>query len=230
MRRRAFPLVVLSVLASACDASFNRDLVIAAQGRASGATTVNGRVEVGNGAQVSGDLRTVNGSIAVGTDARTRDLATVNGAVAVGARAQTGDVVSVNGNVELAGQVKASGALRTVNGSLRVAGGTIVEGEVRTVNGAIDLRGTTVRGTVGNHAGDVRLLDGSLVEGDLVLDAPDHPGERVDAVVIGVGAQVRGTLRALRPVRLYVHPSARLAAVVGATPIPFEGTDVTPDR
>jgi hypothetical protein len=135
----------------------------------------------------------------------------------------------VNGSVAVGTGAHISGSLGAVNGALRGAGGAIIDGDVRTVNGPIELRGVTVRGAVGNHAGDVRLLDGTLVEGDLELKEPDHSSKHSDAVVIGVGVQVRGVLRAARPVRLFVHPSARLAHIEGATAVAFEGTDVAGD-
>jgi hypothetical protein len=229
MRNRVFVVGVVAALA-ACDASFNRDLLVEAGAHAGGGHTINGRVEVGARAEVGGALRTVNGTVAVAGDARTGDLATVNGAIVIGPRAQVGELASVNGSIEVGSGSRVGGSVGTVNGGLRAAGGTIVEGEVSTVNGGIDLRGTTVRGSVTNHAGDLRLLDGTLVEGDVLLEAPDHPLGRVDTVVVGVGAQVRGALRVARPIKLFVHPSARLARVEGAQPIPLEGTDVQPDR
>jgi hypothetical protein len=213
-----------------CDGGLNRDIAVAAGERgASGGFTVNGRIEVGADAEVAGDLRTVNGSVRVARQARTRDLDSINGSITLAERVQVGGVATVNGSVAVGTGARIAGSLGAVNGSVRGAGGAIVDGDVRTVNGSIELRGVTVRGQVGNHAGDVRLLDGTLVEGDLELAEPDHGNKRSDAVVIGVGVQVRGALRASRPVRLFVHPSARLGSIEGATAVAFEGTDVAGD-
>lgn len=229
MRRLALAMVVFaSASLAGCDSSLNRELFIAAGAKGQhGATTVNGRISVGVGAEVVSDLRTVNGAVSVGKGARLRDLDSVNGSIEVGDDVGAGRIATVNGDLTLGMRAKVGGELRTVNGRLRADGGSIVDGDVRTVNGPIELRGVTVRGRVENHAGDLRLLDGTLVEGDVWLAASDRDSGTVDVVVIGVGAQVRGTLRAERPIRLFVHPSARLARVEGVQPQPFEGTDVT---
>ena len=230
MRSTALALVVLaSASLAGCDASLNREVHVApgAKGQP-GATIVNGRIVVGAEAEVVSDLRTVNGAVAVGRGARLKDLDAVNGSIEVGDDVAAGRIATVNGDLSLGMRAKVGKQLQTVNGRLRAGGGSIVDGDVGTVNGPIELRGVTVRGSVANHAGDLRLLDGTLVEGDVRLAAPDgaHPG--TDVVVEGVGVQVRGTLYAERPVRLFVHPSARLARVEGVEPQPLEGTDVPP--
>lgn len=230
MRKLAPAILSLVLGLAACDGGLNRDIKVAAGARdARGGFTVNGRIDVGGEAVVTSDLRTVNGAVRIGAGARIRDLNTINGAVTLADEAQAGSVATVNGTLAVGAGARIGGSLGTVNGALRGAGGTIVDGDVRTVNGSIDLRGVTVRGAVGNHAGDLRLLDGTLVEGDVELAAPDHSGKRSDAVVIGVGVQVRGTLRAERPIRLFVHPSARVGRIEGAVPVAFEGTDVAGD-
>jgi DUF4097 and DUF4098 domain-containing protein YvlB len=230
MRSPALVMVVLaSALLAACDTSLNREVVIAAGAKGQhGATTVNGGITVGRDAEVVADLRTVNGAVEVGSGAKLHDLDAVNGSITVGDDVGAGRVATVNGDLTLGMRDRIGKELRTVNGRLRAGGGSVVDGDVTTVNGPIELRGVTVRGQVANHAGDLRLLDGTLVEGDVVLAAPDGASATTDVVVIGVGAQVRGTLRAERPIKLFVHPSARLARVEGVTPQPFEGTDVPP--
>lgn len=232
MRRSAPVVVTLCLatwlaLAAGCDASLNSDIHVPAAATAQrGAVTVNGRVVVGRDAEVVGNLRTVNGSVSIGTGSRLRDLNSVNGSIEVGDRGQVGAVATVNGDIAVGRRVKLSGDLTTVNGRIQIDGGSVVEGDVRSVNGPLELRGATVHGSVANHAGDVRLLDGTLIEGDLRLAPPDQLGTTQDIVVIGVGAHVRGTLRAERPIRLFVHPSARIGRVEGVEPQLLEGTDV----
>lgn len=219
----------LAFTLSGCDVTANRDLVVPHAAKdAAGGFTVNGRISVGAEAEVSGDLRTVNGSVQIGPGARLHDLDTVNGIVEVADEVAVGRVAAVNGDVALGMRVKAGKSVSTVNGRLRIAGGSVVDGDVSTVNGPLELRGVTVRGGVANHGGDVRLLDGALIEGDVVLGEPDGSRGAEDIVVIGVGVQVRGVLRAERPIVLYVHHSARLGRVEGVTPRPLEGTDVPP--
>lgn len=221
-------LVLTSTLTlAACEFGVNRDLEFAAGSRAAGAQTINGRIQVGSAAVIDGDLATVNGRIEVAADASVHDLRTVNGSIRVGAGVKGRNLSGVNARLELGERVELSGSATTVNGSIVSEGSTVIQGEVATVNGDILLRGTRVGRGVSNHLGDVRLLDGTLVEGDLLLEAPDLTGSvRTSLVVIGVGAQVRGVVRAERPIELHVHPTAKLGVVQGATPIPFQGTDV----
>ncbi len=230
MRNRALAMLSLALGLAGCDGALNRDIAIADGVRnASGGITVNGRIDVGSGAEVIGDLRTVNGGVRIGSGAHTRDLDSINGSITLAERVQAGSVATVNGALVVGGGCRIGGSLGAVNGSVKGAGGAIVDGDVRTVNGPIELRGVTVRGRIGNHAGDVRLLDGTQVEGDVELAEPDHASKRSDAVVVGVGVQVRGVLRAARPIRLFVHPSARIGRIEGATAVAFQGTDVAGD-
>jgi hypothetical protein len=227
MRSSAPVALSLCICLVACDGGLNRDIVVVAGASgAKGGFTVNGRIEVGDRAEVGSDLRTVNGSVQVGAGAHTRDLDSINGSITLAERVQTGAVSTVNGALAVGSGARVAGSLGAVNGGVRGAGGSIVDGDVRTVNGPIELRGVTVKGHVGNHSGDLRLLDGSLVEGDVLLEEPDQASKHSDVVVVGVGVQVHGVLRVERPVRLFVHPSARIGRVEGATPVAFEGTDV----
>jgi DUF4097 and DUF4098 domain-containing protein YvlB len=226
-RHRICTAFALSVLVAGCDLSVNRDIDVPAGARSGGAATINGRIAVGAGAVVEGDLRSVNGRIEIGSDARVRDLNTVNGSLRLADGATATSVIGVNARLDLGERVEVAGDVATVNGAINVGGSSVLHRHVIAVNGDILLRGVRVAGAVRNQLGDLRLLDGTQVEGDVVLEMPDHSGEAwTSTVVIGVGVQVRGTLRAERPIKLYIHPTAKVASVEGATPQSYQGTDV----
>lgn len=192
-----------------------------------------------------GSLETVNGSIHVEAKARTGNIETVNGSIDVAAGAQVGDVETVNGGIEAGVDVNA-GSLETVNGRIRIEGrnrvgsietvnGSVFAGRgsdvahgVETVNGAIGLVDTDVGGDVNTVNGDVTIGIDSHVRGGLTVEKPRGGGfgitfkPRVPRIVIGPGAVVDGPLVFKREVKLYVHTTARIGAVTGATPVAFD--------
>jgi hypothetical protein len=73
------------------------------------------------------------------------------------------------------------------------------------------------------------VLDGSVVSGRILVEKPNggwfnnNSNHRVPKIVIGAHSEVRGELRFEREVELFVHESARIGAVVGASPTRFSG-------
>jgi len=97
-----------------------------------------------------------------------------------------------------------------VNGGIRLDGGS-VQGVIRTVNGDITLGR-------GAHAGGIEI------------DAPSRgwwswSSEKLPRVVIGRDARVSGPMVFKREVRLFVHATASIGDVRGATAVRFEGDD-----
>ena len=109
----------------------------------------------------------VNGNISVGANATvTGNMKTVNGNVRVAEGARIEAVSTVNGGISLASDVKAQ-SLTTVNGSLRVGEKSAVDGDIEAVNGSIGLaKGTDVSENVGNVNGQIEL-SGAAVSGNL---------------------------------------------------------------
>lgn len=199
-----------------------------------------------------GNLETVNGSIHVEAKASTGNIETVNGSVELAAGAQVGNVETVNGGIKADVDVNA-GSLETVNGAIRVEGrnrvggietvngsifagrGSDVTRDVETVNGAIGLVDTDVGGSVSTVNGDVTIGIDSHVRGGLTIEKPRGGGmgitfkPRVPRIVIGPGAVVDGPLVFKREVKLYVHRTARIGAVTGATAIAFDGPTAPKD-
>jgi DUF4097 and DUF4098 domain-containing protein YvlB len=191
---------------------------------------VNGSIEADAG-QTYGDLETVNGGIRIGEGAITEDAETVNGSITVGNKARTHSLQTVNGSIRLGRDVSVDGDLETVNGSIFVdRGGEVREG-VQTVNGSIGLVATRLGGGIETVRGDVTVGIDSHVKGGLTVKKAkgnfNIEKKRDPRIVIGPRAVVEGPLVFEREVVLYVHTSARIGPVTGATAKPFS-TDTAP--
>lgn len=188
---------------------------------------VNGSITVEAGERY-GDLATVNGSITIGVGARVANAETVNGSIRVLQNAQAGGLSTVNGRIRVATHVTMNDDVGTVNGSIFVNRGGTLRGNVRTVNGAIGLVDTDVSGGIETVTGDVTVGAGSHVRGGLHYEKPSKQwislGKRKPPrVVIGPNARVDGPLLFEREVVLYVHGTARIGAVTGATAVRYNG-------
>jgi len=101
------------------------------------------------------------------------------------------------------------------------------------VNGGIHLRGAEVGGDVTTTNGDITLDDGARVEGGILVEKPSlgwwNSGKsRIPRIVIGRAAVVAGSLVFEHEVELFVHPTAKIGPVTGATAQSF--TDTLPKR
>ena len=188
---------------------------------------VNGSITV-EAAERYGNLDTVNGSINIGAGARVADAETVNGSIRVAEDVQAGALSTVNGSIRVATNATISKGVSTVNGSIFVDRGGSVRGDVETVNGAIGLVDTDVGGGIETVNGDVTVGVGSQVVGGIHYRKPSKQwislGKRKPPrVVIGPNARVDGPLRFEREVVLYVHGTARIGLVTGATAVGYDG-------
>lgn len=220
---------VLAVLAlSGCDFSANEDIEVPADTAHDGdGITMNGDVKVGRNADASGSkFRTMNGSITIEDGARVSDCATINGPVKVGEGAEAGDLKTVNGDLDLGRDARVKGSIRLVNGAVRLNKGSTVSGDIDTVNGKIELVTAEVGGDLSNVNGGMTVTEGSIVHGDLrIRDAEGDPMGRPPRIVIGRDSEVRGKLRFDREVELYVHETARIGPVSGASAVSFAGDE-----
>lgn len=172
---------------------------------------VNGKISADAG-KTYGALETVNGPIEIGAGAQTKNVETVNGGIRIGDNARTGGVETVNGSITPGQKVIVSGGLETVNGSIGLVGTELGKG-IETVNG------------------DITVGVGSHVRGGIEVSKPSFgfsfQPSRKPRVVIGPDAVVDGPLHFEREVNLYVHRSAKIGAVSGATARSFD-SDVAP--
>ncbi|WP_334178642.1 hypothetical protein [Pseudoxanthomonas sp.] len=191
---------------------------------------VNGSITADAG-QAYGDLDTVNGSIRIGDGATAEDASTVNGGITVGDKAVVESLETVNGSIRVGKDVNVRKDVETVNGSIFIDRGGVVGGDVETVNGAIGLVSTQVGGSIETVRGDVTVGVGSKVRGGLRVQKStgffNTDSKKVPRIVIGPNAEVNGPLVFERPVVLYVHTSAKIGPVTGATAKPFS-TDTAP--
>ncbi len=139
------------------------------------------------------------------------------------------DISKVNGSIRTESGT-AYRDLDTVNGSIHLAKGVQARG-VETVNGGIGLVGTEVGRNVETVNGDITVGIGSHVKGGIRVTKPSFSlsltPPRKPRIIIGPNATVDGTLNFEREVTLYVHDSASIGPVSGATVRRFD-TEAAP--
>jgi len=98
---------------------------------------------------------------------------------------------------------------------------------VETVNGAIGLVATQVGGSIETVRGNITVGIDSHVRGGLAVRKSqgvfNMEPKRDPLIIIGPNAVVEGPLVFERPVTLYVHKTAKIGAVTGATAKSFDG-------
>lgn len=193
---------------------------------------VNGSINVEAG-QTYGNLETVNGSIRIDAGATVKDASTVNGSINAGDKASAHSLGTVNGSLKLGRDVSVEGGLETVNGSIFVdRGGRIGKG-LETVNGAIGIVASEVGAGIETVRGDVTVGIDSHVKGGLRVQKSkgmfNIGSTRDPRIVIGPNAVVEGPLVFERPVKLYVHTSARTGPISGATAQSFSSQTAPQD-
>jgi len=213
-------LLVLLMAVPALGATINKSVKIEAGGESSGATSVNGSITVGENAVVTGGVKTVNGSISVDSGARIESASTVNGGVKIADNVQSDDLSTVNGSIKVGESVTVSGEIEAVNGRINVEKGTTVSRSVSNVNGQIELSGAEVGTDVSTVTGDVKIVDGTVVKGDLIVEEPSNWGwgnskNRKPRIVVGPGSTIEGEIVLEREVELYISETANVGGVKG---------------
>ncbi len=192
---------VALLFAAGCNAGVNRSFKVAdGETIDSGFNSVNGSIRVGKDAEVKGSSHTVNGRISVDDGSKVSDLATVNGSIHIAEKATVnGDLESVNGGVQCGSDTQVDGDISTVNGDVDLDG-AVVEGSVETINGVVTLRGASRvkrdvviernRGSSSRRTLEIRVLDGSVIEGDVIVKSR----KRKVTVVLADGGEVKGEI------------------------------------
>ena len=187
---------------------------------------VNGSVHVSAG-QPPGPAETVNGNVDVAEGAAVTSANTVNGSVRLGAHATADNVSTVNGKVSLDAGARVNERVQSVNGEITLAAGAQVTGALGNVNGRISLTAAHVGGGIRTVNGSIAIVDGSHVEGGIVVEKASGQflnfGSDVPRIEVGPGSVVQGTLRFEREVKLYVSDRATVGPIEGTTAIPFKG-------
>ncbi len=214
-------LLGLLLVAPANALDINESINIAAGSEASGASTVNGSVTVGNGATVTGNVETVNGSIRIGENAVIEDAETVNGSIKIASGVKAEDIDGVNGAIRIGENVTITGEVSVVNGMIAIDSGSKIGEDVSNVNGEIRLTGAEVGGNLSTVNGDVALNDGANLRGNLTIEKPGgvnwnkDKDNRKPRVTIGPGSKVGGKIIAEREVELYISDTAEVGGVSG---------------
>jgi len=222
MSKSAFTIGLLFMLLSlpALGASINKSIKIGAGEEASGATSVNGSITVGADAVVTGNLKTVNGTIRVDAGAQIEKASTVNGGLRLSDNVRSENLSTVNGSVKVGESANVDGDVAAVNGRISLERGTTVSEGVGNVNGQIELSGATVGGNVETVNGDIELANQSIVRGDIIVEKPGgwswgKEKRRKPRIVIGPGSRVEGEIHVEREVELFISDSAEVGGVSG---------------
>lgn len=226
---RIHSAVLVLTLAAATPLAFAGDHDGDKSGNPSGIDKVNGSIDAEAG-QTYGNLDTVNGSIRIATGAHTGSAETVNGSIKVADDAHSGGLTTVNGSIHLDARVQVDGGIETVNGGIFVDRGGRVSKGVATVNGAIGLVDTDLEGGIDTVNGDITVGVGSHVKGGIKVKKPgaswfpiSFGKHQPPRIIIGPNAVVDGPLVFERAVKLYVHSSAHIGSVSGATAVRYNG-------
>jgi hypothetical protein len=163
-----------------------------------------------------------------------RDRSRVMGGLHADEGEVVGDLDTVNGGISIEDRATA-GSIETVNGGIRTDFFTKVGGDVSTVNGGITVRQTDVGGRISMVNGNITIGNKSHVHGGILVEKNKgidfgwgSRKPKLPRIVIGPNAIVDGELRFERKVDLYVHTTAKIGKVIGATPVAY--TDTIPER
>lgn len=222
MTKTAFTVGLLILLMSvpALGASINKSVKIAAGEESGGATSVNGSITVGETATVTGNLKTVNGTIRIDAGAIVKKASTINGGLKLGDNGKAEALNTVNGSIRVGEGATVDGEVEAVNGRITVEKGALINEDVGNVNGEIDLNGAEIGGNLSTVSGDINLADQSVVKGDIIVEEPggwnsNKEKTRMPRVVIGPGSRVEGTIVLERKVGLFISESAEVGGVSG---------------
>ena len=130
---------------------------------------VNRGINVGSDERV-GDLSSVNGGVSLAENARAGEISTVNGSIDLDDASQVEEASTVNGGISVGSNVVITGSLETVNGSITTRSGTVVGTNIESVNGRVRIRDTRVNDNIETSNGNIDITDGSVVEGDVVIE------------------------------------------------------------
>ena len=176
---------------------------------------VFGSVSVGEGDQV-GDIDSVNGSITLDDASSAESVETVNGSIRAGRDVSADSLETVNGRIEADRRLTVDGSVATVNGRIELREDSTVGRDVETVNGKIELEGVRVGGSVETVNGDMYIVDGTVVEKDIVFNDNNGWGGRKGdepRLYIDGESEVMGDIILYRPVILEIEDGAKIGDI-----------------
>ena len=170
-------------------------------------------------AGASGSHSTVNKSIHLGDNVTTGDVESVNGSIRIGNNSFVQSIESVNGSIRLGNDVTVERSVDAVNGAITLQPGCEVGGRIETVNGGIKMENTRVAGDVETYNGQLRILNGSEVSGNVVVRKSKgwsvNKRRKPVQVEIGQDVVVHGNLIFESAVELKLHDTANVGEIIG---------------
>ncbi len=161
-----------------------------------------------------GDLSSVNGGIRVAEGAEAEEVSTVNGSIDIDDDATVTSAHTVNGGISIGAAVTVNGSLETVNGGISTREGTSIRESIETVNGRVRIRNTDVGGDIETSNGDIDVLGGSRVEGDILVKGRRHWWDRFfdfsrrpPELTVDAESEVVGDIHLYREVELNIDGS-----------------------
>ncbi|NQV15433.1 DUF4097 family beta strand repeat protein [bacterium] len=133
-------------------------------------TSVSGDVVIGGGAKLKASVSTVSGDVEIGAKSEVKQVNVVSGDISVGKGAETGNLESVSGDIRLYARSDVRGSIETVSGDVICNSGCKISNNLTTVSGDIELDDSILRGDLKTVSGDIALFNGSIIEGDIIID------------------------------------------------------------
>ncbi len=155
---------------------------------------VNENIAVPDGETRQVSLNTVNGNIAIGQGCRVQDCRTVNGRIAVDRDSETANLQAANGKIDLGKHVVVHGNIETLNGSVVLGSGSSVDGSVTTINGKVTLHSAVVNENVETGFGNIILLGASRIKNDVRVQGRDADGGELLIIRLAEGSVVEGDI------------------------------------
>jgi DUF4097 and DUF4098 domain-containing protein YvlB len=182
--------------------------------------SVLGGISVDKGAHVR-DVSSVNGGIDLNSDSTARDVDAVNGGIELGNNVTVKSIETVNGGIDSGSNLKVKQDILTVNGGIDIGKGSQIGGDIRTVNGGITLNQVSVGRNVKTNNGDIKLLSGTIVAGDLIIEKSDgwfsgwfsSDDEPDSEIKIDDTSEVKGTIHLYKKVTLKISEKAKIGSI-----------------
>lgn len=189
---------------------------------------VNGGIRIEAGQQ-AGNLSTVNGGVRIADNAVVKHAETVNGGITIGEGVQAQSLETVNGGITIGAGSRVASSVESVNGTIVLGEGSEVAGAIENVNGGVRMAARSVAASLQTVSGNINVGADAHVLGGITVKKPRGSwfgswGTSDDPkVIIGPRAEVSGPLVFEREVELYIHETARVGEISGATPVKFSG-------
>lgn len=175
----------------------NGSIELGSGNQAQALDTRNGNIVVGSGSRVDGPVHTRNGSVRIGHDSEvSASVTTRNGRIALNPGSRVaGQLESRNGAIEIE-QAEVGQEVTSRSGNIelrrssRVGGDVVID--VAEISGGWRLFGGRVNY---GDAGHIRILDDSLVEGNVIIRLPGNYNGEMPTVTVAADARVLGTIR-----------------------------------